>query len=222
MSVSAVAAVFFGGADALSFATGGLLSERGLFSTSSIANPGVAAGASSANAGEPEFNVRNLAGVVAPLGFWDPLNFCGDASEGKIRFYREVENKHGRLAMMATVGILVAESVHPFGGDIDVPASVAFQATPLQRFWPAVLMAISIAEVSTVFAFESPFAGERWTIRSDHVPGDLGFDPLSLRPESPEEFKVMQTKELQNGRTAMIAVTGLLGQELATGAKIFA
>jgi hypothetical protein len=32
----------------------------------------------------------------------------------------------------------------------------------------------------------------------------------------------MQTKELQNGRTAMIAVTGLLGQELATGAKIFA
>ena len=32
------------------------------------------------------------------------------------------------------------------------------------------------------------------------MPGDIGFDPLSLRPESAEEFKVMQTKELQNGR----------------------
>ena len=87
---------------------------------------------------------------------------------------------------------------------------------PLQRFWPAVLMAISIAEVSTVFAFESPFDGERWTIKSDHVPGDLGFDPLRLRPESPEEFKVMQTKELQNGRLAMIAAAGFLAQEAVT------
>jgi light-harvesting complex I chlorophyll a/b binding protein 4 len=218
MSVTAIAAVAFGGADALSFATGGLLSKRGLFadSSSSISSrPG--------SVSEEPFSPRNMAGVVAPLGFWDPLNFCGDANEGKVRFYREVEVKHGRLAMLAAVGILVAESFHPmFGGNIDVPASIAFQATPLMHFWPAILFAISIAETSTVFAFESPFAAERWTIRSDHVSGDIGFDPLKLRPESPEEFKVMQTKELQNGRTAMIAVTGLLGQELATGAKIFA
>jgi hypothetical protein len=31
----------------------------------------------------------------------------------------------------------------------------------------------------------------------------------------------MQTKELNNGRVAMIAVAGMVAQELATGAKLF-
>ena len=31
----------------------------------------------------------------------------------------------------------------------------------------------------------------------------------------------MQTKELNNGRLAMIAVAGMVGQELATGGKLF-
>lgn len=37
---------------------------------------------------------KELPGVAQPLGFFDPLGFCaGDAPEGKIRFYREVELK---------------------------------------------------------------------------------------------------------------------------------
>lgn len=43
--------------------------------------------------------------------------------------------------------------------------------------------------------------------------GDLGFDPLGLKPTDPEEFEIMQTKELQNGRLAMIASSGFLAQE---------
>ena len=39
----------------------------------------------------PTFDVKTMPGITAPLGFFDPLNFCGEASEGKIRFYREVE-----------------------------------------------------------------------------------------------------------------------------------
>ena len=31
-----------------------------------------------------------------------------------------------------------------------------------------------------------------WSIRSDFDSGDLGFDPLRLRPESPDEFREMQ------------------------------
>merc|ERR1719199_902814 len=51
----------------------------------------------------------------------------------------------------------------------------------------------------------------------EYVPGDIGFDPLGLKPSDPEEFKIMQTKELQNGRLAMIAAAGFLAQEAVTG-----
>ena len=55
---------------------------------------------------------------------------------------------------------------------------------------------------------------------AEYTPGDLGFDPLGLAPEDPEEFFEMQTKELQNGRLAMIAAAGFLAQEACDGEGI--
>merc|ERR1719265_1022632 len=84
----------------------------------------------------PKFDVKELAGITAPLGFFDPAGFTTDATEGKIRFYREVELKHGRVGMLAALGFLLAENFHPlFGGDIDGPSYLSFQQTPLQTFW---------------------------------------------------------------------------------------
>ena len=74
-------------------------------------------------------------------------------------------------------------------------------------------MLIAVAEVFSVFTFENPFGGEPWAISKDHMPGDLGFDPLGLKPTNTVELKEMQTKELNNGRLAMIAVAGMVGQE---------
>merc|ERR1711924_506441 len=124
--------------------------------------------------------------------------------------------------MLASLGILVAERFHPlFGGNIDVPSYV-FQQTPLQTFWPAVVAAIAIPEVFSVFTFENPDTYDtQWSIKSEHQPGDFGWDPLGLKPQDPEEFKVMQTKELNNGRLAMIAAAGMIAQEAATGQKLF-
>jgi len=136
--------------------------------------------------------------------------------------YREVELKHGRVAMLASLGFLVGEQFHPlFGGDIDVPSYLAFQQTPLQSFWPAVVTAIAIPEIFSVFTFDSPLGGQPWSIRTDRVAGDIGFDPLGLKPTDPKEFKDMQTKELNNGRLAMIAAAGMIAQELASGQKLF-
>jgi len=160
-------------------------------------------------------------------GFFDPIGYATTTPQGKIAFYREVELKHGRVAMLASLGFLVGENFHPlFGGDIDVPGIYAFQETPLQTFWPAVVAAIAIPEIFSVFTFNDPsnyFEGgpSLWTIKDDQVPGDLGFDPLGLKPTDPEAFKDMQTKELNNGRLAMIAAAGMIAQELATGQKLF-
>jgi len=54
-------------------------------------------------------------------------------------------------------------------------------------------------------------------LRPGYIPGDIGFDPLGLKPTDPAEFREMQTKELQNGRLAMIAAAGFLAQEAVTG-----
>merc|ERR1712139_207000 len=102
---------------------------------------------------------KSLPGVTGPLGFFDPLGFCSadDITEGKIKFYREVELKHGRVGMLAALGFVVGENFHPlFGGNIDVPSYLAFQQTPLQTFWPAVVAAIAIPEIFSVFSFETP------------------------------------------------------------------
>jgi hypothetical protein len=175
-----------------------------------------------------------LAGITSFPGYFDPIACSAGTSAGKLLFYREVELKHGRIAMLAALGIVVGENFHPlFGGAIDSPAIYAFQESPLETFWYIVVAALAIPEIYSVFTFQSPeqvgeagtlkslaVKGEQWTIKEDHFPGDLGFDPLGLKPEDEDELVEMQTKELNNGRLAMIATAGMIAQELVTGQKL--
>merc|ERR1712224_683267 len=60
---------------------------------------------------DPTEFAKTLPGITEPLGFFDPLGFCSGltekpATEGKVRFYREVELKHCRVAMLAALGYL--------------------------------------------------------------------------------------------------------------------
>ena len=177
-------------------------------------------------------SAKDLPGVTAPLDYFDPLGFCNGVDEGRIRFYREVELKHGRVAMLAALGFVVGENFHPlFGGNIDVPSYIAFQQTPLQEFWRYVMFAIGLLELVSVSSFEFPVAiewsdGQRrvfprlWQVRASHKLGDFGFDPMGLKPTTEAELKAMQSKELNNGRAAMIGIAGMVAQELASGAKL--
>ena len=51
------------------------------------------------------------------------------------------------------------------------------------------------------------------SLQDGYYPGDIGFDPLGLKPAGAAEFAEMQTKELQNGRLAMLASMGFIVQE---------
>ena len=70
-------------------------------------------------------------------------------------------------------------------------------------------------------ALLSQEGGGFWSIRSEHRPGDLAFDPLGLMPTDAEAREQMETKELNHGRLAMIGIAGMVVQELVTGSKLF-
>jgi hypothetical protein len=177
------------------------------------------------------------AGIFPPLGFFDPLGISVNKEPGKLLFYREAELKHGRVCMLASLGFVVQEQFHPlFGGNIDVPSYIAFQETPLEKFWYIVSVAIALPEIfAAIPTFEDPAPTlspdtnvgtykdkDTWTIKNDgRIPGDLGYDPLGIKPKDPEALLDMQNKELAHGRLAMIGMAGMIAQELVTKEKLF-
>lgn len=171
------------------------------------------------------------------MGNFDPLGFTSDKSVEEIKRFREAEVTHGRVAMMATVGYLVGESFHPlFGGAISGPANthLAQVEAIAPQFFFALAIGIGMAETTrALIGWVPPVQamttnaekGERGAfgalLRDNYYPGDIGFDPLGLKPTSPSEFADMQTKELQNGRLAMLAVAGMCVQEQINHLTIF-
>jgi light-harvesting complex I chlorophyll a/b binding protein 1 len=154
----------------------------------------------------------DLPGVTNPLGFWDPLGFT---QSGEIAAYRRAELKHGRVCMVASLGLLVSEKFHPiFDAWDDGPwvSAVAshFSETAFRNFWPAFWIMAAGHELATTF---SDYEGKEVF--------DYGFDPLGLKPDDAEKLYELQTKELNNGRLAMIGAAGIIAQELATGKPIY-
>merc|ERR1712232_135919 len=163
---------------------------------------------------------EKMPGVTAPFGFFDPLGLTPDTKE-ELYLFREAELAHGRVAMMGTLGFLVQSHFAPIF-DMD--------GAPVIRHLDKVLMTengqlVSSCLLLAIFFSEFYRARTGWvepdvemrTLREGYLPGDLGFDPLNLKPKDASGFRTMQDKELNNGRLAMIAVAGMCAQELVTG-----
>jgi light-harvesting complex I chlorophyll a/b binding protein 1 len=105
----------------------------------------------------------------AAQGFTDSATFT--VSEAK-RF-REAEVTHGRVAMLATLGWLLAEEYHPFfGGQIGGPAFRHFQEVEevFPQFWEIVLLAIGISESYRIgVGYNNPKDVDQ--IKADYNPG---------------------------------------------------
>ena len=173
------------------------------------------------------FSVDKIPGALPPVGIFDPLGFAEKADEMTLKRYREAELTHGRVAMLAVVGFLVGEAVEGktalFNGEVTGPAITHLpQVNPI--FWLLLGAGIAKAEVTRaeigwVEPKNVPYS-KPGLLRDTYVPGNLDFDPLGLKPTDPAELAVMQTKELQNGRLAMLAAAGFMAQELVDGKGI--
>jgi Chlorophyll A-B binding protein len=165
-----------------------------------------------------DYALWGLPGAIAPLGFFDPIGFARQGTTlNDARRLREAEIQHGRVAMVACVGYLAGEAVEgPF--HIAGPANDQLQQVPAPAFaFLTVLIAAAELYRAKRGWVEPQFrigSNTLWTLRDNYYPGDLGFDPLGLKPTENYAFQRMQTKELSNGRLAMLGIAGFMAQEL--------
>ncbi|CAM9363117.1 unnamed protein product [Phaeothamnion confervicola] len=158
----------------------------------------------------------------APFGdgvIWDPLGFAAKASAADVKKYREAELKHGRVAMLAALGIITAEVFHPlFIGDEYIGAAIYhFQEIEARVpiFWVLTILAIGIVEGETITRGWEKVDGVTGAgdLKDDYVNGDLGFDPLGLG--TADKFEEYRTKEVSQEHTdSMIGSIGMIVQEL--------
>ncbi|PXF45389.1 Chlorophyll a-b binding protein 7, chloroplastic [Gracilariopsis chorda] len=144
---------------------------------------------------------KNLEGLPASYDF-DPLLISDYIN---VRFLQAAEIKHGRICMLAAVGLIVPEFFtfpNPY-----FPKMLAVDA---HNYF------INTGGMSQILLFIAAFEGIscyalKQTIDGKHEPGYFGFDPLGLGKD-PVKFKKYQANEIMNGRLAMIAVGGMIHQ----------
>jgi len=165
--------------------------------------------------------------LVGNKGF-DPLNIAKD--EGLLRQYREAEIKHGRLAMLASVGWVASELLHPsLSTLLNKPSLLATTAAGVQEkapallngglekvptwFWGVIVVVSAVSDISRMISIsEKPLT---------FTPGALGFDPLNFYTQADaKERKDLQLKELNNGRLAMIGIASFAVKEYLFDAAI--
>ena len=141
---------------------------------------------------------ENEIGALSPVGFFDPLGLSSDIDAATFRKYRESELKHGRVAQLAVLGYVVPE-IFRFPGEIapglkfaDIPNGIAaIQAVPALG-WIQIFFLIGFID-NRVFAQDPKKPA-----------GEFGFGDYT------GDATELQTKEIQNGRLALLAILELL------------
>lgn len=158
---------------------------------------------------KPPFDPAAQVGAIAPLGYFDPLGFSKAGDKAVFYEFREAELKHGRVAMMASIGLVMQHFVH-----LPVPdATIFVKAAPTGiGAWAVFYGPVGFFGLLGFVFFTAIFELFLWVPVAGREPGNFG-DPLGLNMYSAD----MRNRELSNGRFAMIALMGMLAAEVATG-----
>jgi light-harvesting complex I chlorophyll a/b binding protein 1 len=138
--------------------------------------------------------------MAGDVGF-DPMGLSEIQQD--LKYARWAELKHGRIAMLAIVGLITQTYFHlpgeayqnpdPFGAVSSVGMGVNMQ----------ILCAIGVVELSN---FNCHYDGSE--------PGDIGWTGSLLKGKSEEEIANAKLQEIKHCRLAMIAITGASVQTL--------
>jgi hypothetical protein len=156
----------------------------------------------------------------------DFFGFYNGIDEAEAQRYADVEITHGRVAMLAALGFLVGEQVEGsaflFDAQVTGPAINHFQQVPA-TFWGLIGAFIFVVESNRVqYAWQNPFNADKlFLLKPEYTPGDYQFDPLQLSKGKDATWLAdMKLKEVNNGRVAMVAISGMVAQELVNGLNL--
>ena len=159
-------------------------------------------------------------GDIKPLNYFDPLNFLTPTksnekiSDEVIKYVREAELQHGRMAMLASVAFPIIEKTMDKTVAIDYlsDSDLLYQSP----FWVGMFV---FETTRMAVGWQNPFFAKNkskaFRLKEDYQPVNL----FSYDVDKVTDF--LYESELSNGRIAMLAVSGIMGIELLTGQSFF-
>jgi hypothetical protein len=172
-----------------------------------------------------------------PLG----AKILEDTQPDALKWFQNAEIKHGRIAMVATIGFMVQKwGVHmplylgPSGSNVFHPESatswylssssgVTFSDVAAAAPLDAIQMVPAAGWLQIFFVagwFESIAFNRQWN-EEGRVPGDYGYDPLGFTKDQgleSDKMKSLRLKEIKNGRVAMMTIAAWVSNEAIPGA----
>ena len=154
-------------------------------------------------------------GVLPPLGVYDPLGLIETRDMGR---YQTMEIKHGRAAMLGFLHVIHIEAGVRFPTEqcLAAPKGLIASLESMPTFaWLQIMLICCMAEtgwggrsdgIVSQFGF-----GEAQTTEKE--PGDIG-GRAWIRYDEPGEKAFKLNAERNNGRAAMLGITGCLLHEI--------
>ena len=160
---------------------------------------------------------------VPPLG----REILKDAGPDAVKWFQNAEIKHGRIAMVATIGFLVQKMGVHFPLYLGPSGSNCFNPESTDAWLLSSTTGTTFSDIAAVSPLEAismvPNAGwfqifiaagwfeciayNRQWAEGREVPGDYGYDPLGFtqRPGgiAGKDMESLRMKEIKNGRVAM-------------------
>jgi light-harvesting complex I chlorophyll a/b binding protein 1 len=166
--------------------------------------------------------VNQEIGVQAPVGFFDPLGLLKSGPYGGVeenfQHYRAVEVKHGRIAMAATLGMLVQQTTR-FEGYLSPSANLKFEDVPNGLKALDAVPLEGWVQMAVVIGMHEVFIKQR----EGRVPGDFGtgYFGFTLDDQSSKQLRGLSV-EITNGRLAMLGILGMFASEIVHNGEVLA
>jgi len=154
-------------------------------------------------------------GVTEPLGVYDPLGWLTTQPESFER-RRAVERKHGRIAMVASLGTIVHNNHIVFDGYLSPSNDLKFSDVPTGIDGYKAIPTAGIAQILAIAALI-----ELAWLPASKYDGDYGVGWFGKNVADPEEKARKLNVELNNGRAAMLGIIGNMVGECITGQTMY-